>query len=188
MKKLFAIILCIALVLGLVGCKLDKIENTGKVLIVYFSASGNTKTAAELIAARTNGDLFEIIPKYPYTSDDLNWSNKESRVCYEHDNSDARDIELESTDVPDWDSYDTVFIGYPIWWQIAAWPVDGFVKSNDFSDKTVVPFCTSSSSGLGNSGKLLADMAESGNWLGGHRFASRPSESDVSEWLEKLGI
>ena len=184
MKRLFAIILCAASVLGLVGCKSDKIENAGKVLVVYFSASGNTKTDAELIAAQTDGDLFEIVPKDPYTSEDLNWNDKDSRVCYEHDNPD----ELESTSVTDWESYDTVFIGYPIWWQIAAWPVDGFVKANDFSGKTVVPFCTSSSSGFGSSGKLLADTAGTGNWLDGHRFASRPSESDISEWLKDLGF
>ncbi len=188
MKRLFAIILCAALVLGLTGCKSDKIENAGKVLVVYFSASGNTKTAAELIAAQTDGDLFELIPADPYSSADLNYGDPDSRVCYEHDNPDAREIELESTSVPDWESYDTVFIGYPIWWQIAAWPVDNFVKSNDFSDKTVIPFCTSSSSGLGSSGKLLADMAGTGNWLDGHRFASRPSESDVGEWLKDLGF
>ncbi len=188
MKRLFAIILCAASVLGLVGCKSDKIENAGKVLVVYFSASGNTKTDAELIAAQTDGDLFEIVPKDPYTSEDLNWNDKDSRVCYEHDNPDAREIELESTSVTDWESYDTVFIGYPIWWQIAAWPVAGFVKANDFSGKTVVPFCTSSSSGFGSSGKLLADTAGTGNWLDGHRFASRPSESDISEWLKDLGF
>ncbi len=188
MKRLFAIILCAALALGLVGCKSDKIENAGKVLVVYFSASGNTKTAAELIAAQTDGDLFELIPVNPYSSADLNYGDPDSRVCYEHDNPDERETELESTSVSDWESYDTVFIGYPIWWQIAAWPVDGFVKANDFSGKTVVPFCTSSSSGLGSSGKLLADEAGSGNWLDGHRFASRPSESDVSEWLKDLGF
>ena len=188
MKKLFAIFLCAALVLGLTGCKSDKIENAGKVLVVYFSASGNTKTAAELIAAKTNGDLFEIIPKEPYTSADLNWNDKQSRVCREHDDSALRKIELESTIVSDWESYDTIFIGYPIWWQIAAWVVDGFVEANDFSGKTVVPFCTSSSSGLGDSGKLLAEKAGSGNWLGGHRFASRPSESDVGNWLKELGF
>ena len=188
MKKLFALILCVALVLGLTGCKSNKIEITGKVLVVYFSASGNTKDVSELIANRTNADLFEIIPEDPYTSEDLNWTDKDSRVCLEHDDPDMRKVELESTSVPDWESYDTVFIGYPIWWQIAAWPVDGFVEANDFSGKTVVPFCTSSSSGLGNSGKLLADTAGSGNWLGGHRFASRPSESDVGEWLKELGF
>ena len=188
MKNILAIFLCTVLVIGLTGCKSDKIENAGKVLVVYFSASGNTKTAAELIAAQINGDLFEIVPEDPYTSEDLNWTDKDSRVCYEHDNTDARKIELESTNVPDWESYDTVFIGYPIWWQIAAWPVDGFVEANDFSEKIVVPFCTSSSSGLGDSGKLLAEKAGSGNWLGGHRFASRPSESDVSEWLKELGF
>lgn len=188
MKKLLSLILCAAMLLGITGCQSDKIESAEKVLVVYFSASGNTKTAAELIAAQTNGDLFELVPKEPYTSDDLNWSNKDSRVSREHDDPSLREIELESVDVPDWESYDTVFIGYPIWWGIAAWAVDPFIKANDFSDKTVVPFCTSSSSGLGESGKLLADEAGTGNWLGGHRFASRPSEETVKDWLNELGI
>lgn len=157
-----------------------------KMLVVYFSASGNTKTAAELIAEQTNADLFEIVPKVPYTSDDLNWTNDGSRVNYEHDNPDARDVELESASVENWESYSTVFVGFPIWWGIAAWPTNSFVKANDFTGKTVIPFCTSTSSGLGNSGKLLADEAGTGNWLDGHRFASSPSKSDVSKWLNEL--
>lgn len=146
----------------------------GKTLVVYYSASGNTKAVAELIAEKTDSDLFEIVPKEPYTSADLNWTDRDSRVSREHDDESLRDIELENTVVPEWESYDTVFIGYPIWWYIAAWPVDGFVKANDFSDKTVIPFCTSSSSGLGDSGNLLASEAGSGNWTEGRRFSSRP--------------
>ena len=84
----------------------------------------------------------------PYSDDDLNWTDDNSRVVYEHDNPDARDVELVESTVSDWESYDTVFIGYPIWWGIAAWPVDGFIEANDFTGKTVIPFCTSSSSGL----------------------------------------
>ena len=123
----------------------------GNVLVVYYSASGNTETAANYIAQATGGDIFEITPAEPYTSDDLNWTDENSRVSREHEDESLRDVELTTTEVENWDSYDTVFIGYPIWWGIAAWPVDGFVEANDFSGKTVIPFCTSSSSGLGQS-------------------------------------
>ena len=88
----------------------------------------------------------------------------------------------------DWDSYDTVFIGYPIWWQIAAWPVDGFVKANDFTGKTVIPFATSASSGLGESGELLAELAGTGDWQEGRRFSSNTGEAAVTEWLRSLGF
>lgn len=106
----------------------------------------------------------------------------------EHENEDQRDVELVSTTVENWDSYDTVFIGYPIWWGIAAWPVDGFVEANDFTGKTVIPFCTSSSSGLGESGELLAEMAGTGDWQEGMRFRSSVDEADVQEWVESLGL
>lgn len=164
-------------------------ENTdGKTLVVYYSASGNTAEVAEYIAAETSGDLFEIEPVNVYSDADLNWTDPDSRVCYEYNNPDARDIELVSTEVADWDSYNTVFIGYPIWWGIAAWPVDNFVKSNDFSDKTVVPFCTSTSSGLSESGELLAEMAGTGNWQSGERFRSGASEDDVRNWVSSLNL
>lgn len=132
---------------------------TGKTLVVYYSASGNTERVAKDIAEAAGADLFEIVPTEVYTSEDLNWTNSDSRVSREHDDESLRDVPLTTTEVPDWDSYDTVFIGYPIWWGIAAWPVDTFVKNNDFTGKTVIPFATSSSSGMGQSGSLLADMA-----------------------------
>ena len=160
----------------------------GKTLVVYYSASGNTKTVAGYIADTTNGELFELVPVEPYSNADLDWTDKNSRVTYEHDNPDARDVELVETTVSDWDSYDTIFIGYPIWWGIAAWPVDGFIKANDFTGKTVIPFCTSSSSGLGESGELLAEEAGTGNWLEGERFSSRPSAETVQAWIESLGL
>ena len=124
----------------------------GNVLVVYYSATGNTENAASYIAQATGGDLFEITPAEPYTDDDLNWSDENSRVTREHEDESLRDVELTTTQVENWDSYDTVFLGYPIWWGIAAWPVDGFVEDNDFTGKTVIPFCTSSSSGLGDCG------------------------------------
>lgn len=163
-------------------------DSHGKALVVYFSASGNTKNVAEYIAKTTDGDVFEITPKDEYSDADLNWRDESSRVNYEHDNPDARNIELVSSSVDNWDAYDTVFIGYPIWWGIAAWPVDTFVKSNDFTGKTVVPFCTSTSSGLGESGKLLEEMAGTGSWLEGERFQSGASEKDVADWVNSLGI
>ena len=99
-----------------------------------------------------------------------------------------RDVELVADTVDNWDSYDTVFIGYPIWWGIAAWPVDGFVEANDFTGKTVIPFCTSASSGLGESGELLAEMAGTGDWMEGQRFSSNVSEADVEEWIDSLSL
>lgn len=152
---------------------------TGKTLVVYYSASGNTERVAKDIAEAAGADLFEIVPTEVYTSEDLNWTNPDSRVSREHDDESLRDVSLITTEVPDWDSYDTVFIGYPIWWGIAAWPVDTFVKNNDFTGKTVIPFATSSSSGMGQSGSLLADMAGTGEWQEGQRFSSGVSSDDV---------
>ena len=110
-----------------------------------------------------------------------------NRVSREHDDESLREVELTSTTVENWDYYDTVFIGYPIWWGIAAWPTDSFVKANDFTGKTVIPFCTSSTSGLGESGELLAEEAGTGEWLNGERFSSGASEDEVREWVESLG-
>lgn len=138
-------------------------ETGGKTLVVYYSATGNTESVAGYIAAAMDADVFVLEPAEPYSSDDLNWSDENSRVVYEHDNPDARNVELVAASVDEWESYDTVFIGYPIWWHIAAWPVDGFIAANDFTGKTVIPFCTSSSSDLGESGELLAEAAGTGN-------------------------
>ena len=161
---------------------------TGKTLVVYYSASGNTERVAKDIAEAAGADLFEIVPTEVYTSEDLNWTNPDSRVSREHDDESLRDVPLTTTEVPDWDSYDTVFIGYPIWWGIAAWPVDTFVKNNDFTGKTVIPFATSSSSGMGQSGSLLADMAGTGEWQEGQRFSSGVSRDDVQSWVNGLGL
>lgn len=161
---------------------------TGKTLVVYYSASGNTARVAKDIAEAAGADLFEIVPTEVYTSEDLNWTNPDSRVSREHDDESLRDVPLTTTEVPDWDSYDTVFIGYPIWWGIAAWPVDTFVKNNDFTGKTVIPFATSSSSGMGQSGTLLSEMAGTGDWQDGQRFSSGASQSDVADWVSGLGL
>lgn len=166
-----------------------ELETTGgKTLVVYYSATGNTEEVANYIVAATGADIFELEPVEPYSDDDLNWTDDNSRVVYEHDNPDARAVELVASTVPDWESYDTVFIGYPIWWGIAAWPVDGFIEANDFTGKTVIPFCTSSSSGLGESGEVLAEAAGTGNWQEGERFSSSDSEETVRAWVEDLGL
>ena len=155
-------------------------------LVVYYSATGNTEAAANYIADITGGDLFELEPVEPYTDDDLNWTDDNSRVTLEHEDESLRDVELVADTVDNWDSYDTVFIGYPIWWGIAAWPVDTFVKANDFSNKTVIPFCTSASSGLGESGTKLQKEAKGGNWQKGQRFSSSPSDSTIKDWTDSL--
>ena len=160
----------------------------GKTLVVYYSATGSTEAVAGYIANALGADTFEIVPAEPYTSEDLNWTNQNSRVSREHDDPALRTMDLVSAAVDDWDSYDTVFIGYPIWWGIAAWPVDNFITANDFTGKTVIPFCTSSSSGLGESGELLAEMAGTGEWLTGQRLRSSVSEADVVEWVTGLGL
>ena len=211
MKKLAALLLSVVLVLSLAACgsankpassttqpessstapaesEPETQPETGKTLVVYYSASGNTERVAKDIAEAAGADLFEVVPTEVYTSEDLNWTNSDSRVSREHDDESLRDVPLTTTEVPDWDSYDTVFIGYPIWWGIAAWPVDTFVKNNDFTGKTVIPFATSSSSGMGQSGSLLADMAGTGEWQEGQRFSSGVSGDDVQSWVNGLGL
>ena len=163
-------------------------SSDGKVLVAYFSASGNTEAVARDIAEATGGDIFEIQPQDAYTSDDLDWTDDNSRVNQEHDDESKRDIALVTTTPDNWDSYDVVFVGYPIWWGDAAWPVDNFVTGNDFSGKKVIPFCTSLSSGIGNSGSNLTSMAGTGDWQKGHRFSESPDKSDVQDWIDSLDI
>ncbi len=168
----------------------NSVENTetgdGKILVVYYSATGNTEAVAQKIANNLGADVFEIVPAQEYSSTDLDWTDSNSRVTREYEDESLRNTELVSTTVENWESYDTVIIGYPIWWGIAAWPVDTFVKANDFTGKTVIPFCTSSSSGLGQSGDLLAQEAGTGNWLEGQRFRSNPSDSDINAWISSI--
>lgn len=195
MKRILSLCICILLILSLSACSSRNGEeqqsgqseaSAEKTLVVFYSATGSTEWVAEYIASETGADIFKLEPVEPYTSEDLNYTDDNSRVVYEHDNPDNRDVELVSTSVENWDSYDRVFIGYPIWWGIAAWPVDSFIESNDFTGKTVIPFCTSASSSLGDSGKLLEEMAGAGNWLDGMRFSSGVSENEISEWISEL--
>lgn len=161
-------------------------KSGSKTLVVYYSAQNHTKAVAKKIAQNLNADIFEIEPEEKYSEEDLNWTNRNSRVSKEHDDESLRDIKLKKDTVDNWSDYDTVLIGYPIWWGIAAWPVDTFVKANDFNGKTVIPFCTSASSGLGQSGKLLEREANGGDWKNGQRFNERPSDSTIKNWTDSI--
>ena len=163
----------------------DSVSNN-KVLVVYFSAQGHTESVAKKIADNLNADIFEIVPKNEYTSSDLDWTDSNSRVSKEHDDESLRNVELSNAKVDNFDKYDTVLIGYPIWWGIAAWPINSFVKANDFNGKTVIPFCTSSSSSIGDSGKLLEDESNGGTWTNGQRFSSSVSDSDIKAFTDSL--
>ena len=209
MKKVISIIIVMLIVIGLgVGIYLSINKNkvnddsseknnnatindngsitNGKTLVVYYSAQSHTKEIAQKIANNLKADIFEIVPKDIYTSEDLNWSNTKSRVSMEHNDESLRNVELVTTKVDNWDSYDTVLIGYPIWWGIAAWPVNNFVKDNDFTGKTIIPFCTSASSSLGESAKLLEDLTKTGNWKSGHRFSSSAIDSDIKSFTDSI--
>ena len=164
----------------------DTANKENKILVVYYSAQSHTKAVAEKIANNLNADIFEIVPEEAYTSSDLDYTDNNSRVSREHNDESLRDVKLKNTKVNNWEDYDTVLIGYPIWWGIAAWPVNNFVKDNDFTGKTVIPFCTSASSSLGNSGKLLEDLTKTGNWKGGHRFSSSATDADIKTFTNSI--
>lgn len=162
--------------------------NAAKTLVVYYSASGTTAKAAKIIAENLGADIFEVKCAEPYTDADLDWTDPASRCCREHENPALRKVALAQTRVDGWENYETVFVGYPIWWGIAAWPLTSFVEANDFAGKTVIPFATAYSSGLGASGKLLAQSSR-GKWLTGKRFYStRIRESEIRKWLVGLGF
>lgn len=166
----------------------DDGTSDGKTLVVYYSATGNTEAVANYIANAARGDLFELEPADPYTDEDLDYNDDNSRVSQEYADESLRDVELVSTTADGFEEYSLVYIGYPLWWGGAAWPVNQFVENNDFTGKTVIPFCTSSSSGIGNSGQMLEEMSGTGNWLEGQRFSLNVSEEDVQAWVEGLNI
>lgn len=154
-----------------------------KTLVIYFSASGNTKRVAETIAEQKKGTLFEIKPSQPYTQEDLNYRDNNSRVVKEHAQPKLRPA--YDGEVANWDNYDTVYIGYPVWWQQAPHVVYTFVEKHNFMGKKVIPFCTSASSPLGNSGENLAKAAGTGTWQQGIRFNSGVSKNEIVDWLQK---
>ena len=156
----------------------------GKTLVVYFSATGNTKRVAEWTAAETGGDIFAIQPEQPYTDADLDYNNQQSRVSKEHANPTQRPA--YKGDVKNWAQYDRVFLGYPIWWGQAPCIVYTFVEKHDFTGKTVIPFATSAMSPLSDSGTNLAKAAKVGTWQEGRRFDSGAAEQEVRNWARGL--
>ncbi len=199
MKKLAALFLSLAMVWSLAACSSATLSSeesgsgtggasSGKTLVVYYSATGNTEAVANYIADATGGDLFELEPVEPYTDEDLDWTDDNSRVSQEYEDESLREVELVSATVDGFENYSVVYLGYPVWWGEAAWPVNQFIENNDFTGKMVIPFCTSASSGIGDSGQLLEEMAGTGDWLEGQRFRSGVDEADVQEWVNGLEL
>jgi flavodoxin len=166
----------------------DNESDNSKTLVAYYSASGTTDKIAGYIAETMNADVFVITPVEEYTSADLDWTNSSSRVVVEYENPNNRNVELVKNTPDNFDEYTNVFIGYPIWWQEASWVVNNFVIENDFTGKNVIPFCTSLSSPLGESGTKLAAMAGTGNWIEGMRFTSSSDKETVQNWAKSLNL
>ena len=211
MKKIISLILILALSLSCAGCgsaaaqsgpapemkqetpvetpapeqeTSEPEENRGAVLVVFFSATGTTRDVAEKIAALTGADIMEIVPVQPYTAGDLDYSDRSTRATVEQNTPEARpeianDISL--------DGYTTVYLGYPIWWGQAPRIMSTFAESHDFTGITVIPFCTSGSSDIGQSDDTLAGQAGSGNWLQGRRFDAKVSDDALREWIDETG-
>lgn len=162
----------------------DAPAESGSVLVAYFSATGNTEGVATAVAERLGAAAFAIEAAEPYTDADLDYNDSSSRTSTER--ADARP-ELAQVTPDGWGDYQTVFLGYPIWWGEAAWPLRTFAEANDFAGKTVVPFCTSASSGIGDSGAALAELAGGGDWRDGERFSAGATD-DAATWVDGLGL
>ena len=185
--------------LMLAGCSSTPVQNQqeqpeesssepSKVLVAYYSATGNTKKAAEMIAAKTDGTLFEITPQTPYTDEDLNYNDPNSRVSQEHADEESQNVAIETVTPEDFDSYDVIFLGFPIWWNQPAWVIDQFVKDNDFTGKIVYPFGTSASSSISNSEEVLKAMNPEINWQSARRFSQSVNDDEVQEWIDSLNL
>lgn len=158
-----------------------------KILVAYFSASGVTKNVAKKIAKIVNGDLFEITPEEPYTDADLNWMDKNSRSSIEMKNKSLRPA--ISGKVENMEQYDIVYIGFPIWWYVAPTIINTFLESYDFSNKTIIPFATSGSSGMGNTvSELRPSCSSETKWDEGKRFPASVTEQELKNWVENLRI
>lgn len=152
-----------------------------KKLVAYFSASGVTKAAAERLAKAAKADLFEIKPAVPYTQADLDWMNKKSRSSVEMNNPNSRPEIAEK--VSNMGDYDTVLIGFPIWWYVAPTIINTFVESYDFSGKTIVPFATSGGSGMGRTVDVLKPLCPAADWKKG-KMLNRVSDRELEDWVK----
>ena len=189
MRRIVSTFMAVVLVCGLFvyashgNVGMVQAKSSKDVLVVYFSATGTTKKVAKKIAKIEGADIYRIKAAQKYTSDDLDWNDSPSRSTKEQNDPSARpQIGSKSISL---DGYKKIYIGYPIWWGEEPRILDTFVESYNFDGKTVIPFCTSSSSGLGRSGKNLADNAKSGNWLEGKRFGAGTSKEDVAAWISE---
>lgn len=178
----FAVILC----MSMTACaknKETKKDNMGtKVLVAYFSATGTTEGVAEKIASVTGGDLCEIKPAEAYTSADLDWTDHSSRSSKENSNASSRPAIVKTYD--NLNAYDTIYLGYPIWWDVAPRVVNTFIESYDLKGKTVIPFATSGGSTISNSVKELKRLYPDVNWQNG-RLLNRATESQIKSWIGK---
>lgn len=162
-------------------------KEAGKVLVAYFSATGTTKALAEYAADALGADLYEIVPEEPYTDEDLNYSDRNTRATVEQNDKNARPAIIGR--VENMEQYEIVFLGYPIWWGEAPRIVDTFMESYEFGGKTIVPFCTSGSSGIGSSATNLHGLCmDDVTWLDGARLGSSSSREDIAEWINSLGL
>lgn len=161
-------------------------DTQSKILVVYFSATGNTKTIAETLAELMGADLFEIVPEEPYTDEDLDYSNDNCRANKEQQDSSTRP-EISGS-VENMENYGTVLIGHPIWWGEEPRIVDTFMESCDLSGKTVVNFCTSGGSGISKSTENLKALAPDADWLEGKRFEAGASKETIQEWIDSLKL
>ena len=155
-----------------------------EVLVAYFSATGTTKGVAEKIASVTGGDLYEILAAEPYTADDLNYNDRNSRSTKEQNDKNVRP-QIGSEDIS-LEGYTTIYLGFPIWWGEEPRILDTFVEKYSFEGITVIPFCTSGGSGIGRSGPNMEALAGSGIWLEGKRFSGNVSEADLQSWIDGL--
>ncbi|MEE8717255.1 MAG: flavodoxin [Coriobacteriales bacterium] len=160
----------------------------GNVLVAYFSATGHTEAIAQAIADQLGAPTFSLSPTTPYATADLDYNDSSSRVSTEVGQRDTIDVALDQVTPEGWDSYDTVFVGYPIWWQDFSWVMGEFLTGNDFTGKTVIPFCTSAASPLGESAEHAAEAAGTGDWLDGRRFEIGASQDEVTDWLDGIRL
>ena len=193
MKRIFACLFVLTLLVSSLSAAFAEeeapqptIEPTSHILVVYFSATGTTRGVAEKLAEGLQADLYEIVPAEPYTAADLNYNDRKSRTSIEMDDEACRPA--IAGELPDLTGYDTVLIGYPIWWGDAPRIVSAFVESVDLTDKTLAVFFTSGSSGLGSSMKHLEQQSGAGTWLEGKRFTTRTTVEDLVSWAKSLGI
>ena len=184
MKKILTLLLVSLTFLAGFNAKAEENNMTDKkVLVAYFSATGTTAGVAEKLATATGGDLFEIKPEQPYTGDDLNWRNDQSRSSVEMADKSSRPAIANK--VEDMSKYDVVFVGFPIWWGREPSIIDTFMESYDFAGKKVIPFATSGSSDIGDSGNIMQSLAPQARVLSGKRFSSSVSENELKKWADE---